>query len=148
MLNMKIDQMAFIAHNDIDVWRIKRNLGLSEAEWVEDYCVASGEVRGVEGTNKARLLFNYANGIEIEILQYLEGPNYAESVPGGHLCHVGMHYSGEGDVPTFDVHILQRVETQSHTNPFLVKNGRRYRYTIYDTTPIHGVPFKVIERIA
>lgn len=147
MLNMKIDQIAFIAHNPADVFKIKSRLGLLDADWVEDDVVASGEVFGVKGTNTAKLLFNYDNGIEVEILQYLEGPNYAEDIPGGQLCHIGMHYTGEGKVPTFPGEIAQRVETQTHTNPYLLEQKRHYRYTIYDTRHMFGTFMKVIERI-
>ena len=145
--NGKIDQLAFIAHNDIDEIMIKRQLGLQEADWVEDICVAQGVVRGTEGANEAKLLFNYDLGIEVEILRYLHGPNYAENLRGGSLCHYGIHYSGKGDVPTFDAPIIQQVNTISHTNAFLLERGRRYRYTIYDTLQTFNVYTKVIERI-
>lgn len=147
MLNMKIDQIAFISHSAVDTINIKHSLGLEAATWIEDVVHAKGTVRGVEGENRALLLFNYDNGIETEILQYLEGPNYASEIHSGHVCHIGMHYSGEGPVPTFDAPIIQRVETQEHTNPYLLEQGRHYRYTIYDTRRTHGVCFKVIERL-
>jgi hypothetical protein len=147
MLNMKIDQIAFIAHSDKDEADIKAKLGLTDAVWVEDTVVATGEVFGVPGTNTAKLLFNYDNGIEVEILRYTDGPNYAEKIPGGHLCHIGMHYSGEGDVPAFGEKIAQQVVTVSHTNEYVVSRGRHYRYTIFDTVAAHGVYLKVIERI-
>lgn len=148
MLNMKIDQIAFAAYNDEDERWIKSVLGLTDAEWVEDQVVASGTVAGQPGTNTAKLLFNYDYGIEVEILRYLDGPNYLEEqgIKGGQVCHIGMHYTGEGVVPSFGP-IIQQVETQSHTNPFLVENGRKYRYTIYDTQAMFGRNFKVIERI-
>jgi hypothetical protein len=149
MLNMKIDQIAFAAYNDEDERRIKSLLGLSDAEWVEDRVVASGTVNGQAGTNTAKLLFNYDYGIEVEILRYTDGPNYLheQSIPAGHVCHVGMHYSGEGEIPTFGHDIIQQVETESHTNPFLLAEGRKYRYTIYNTMQQFGRNFKVIERL-
>lgn len=152
--NGKLDQIAFISHSDADTANIMETLGLaSPDQWVEDVVVASGTVHGEPGTNKARLLFNYDTGIELEILQYLAGPNYAIGLHCGRICHVGIHAdsfserNGFKTVPTFDVPIIQQVETQSHTNPFLVENGRRYRYTIYDTLSRIGVYTKVIERI-
>jgi len=151
--NGKIDQLAFISHSEADTRGIKAQLGLLDAEWTEDVCVASGEVRGVPGVNKARLLFNYDMGIEVEILQYLEGPNYASNLNGGRICHYGIHADsfsvreGIREVPTFDAPIIQRVKTHSHTNPFLLESGRRYQYTIYDTLNTLGVYTKVIERI-
>lgn len=146
MLNMKVDQIAFIAHNDQDERDIKARFNLSEDSWTEDFVLAKGQVRGEDGENFAKLLFNYDQGIEIEILRYLNGPNYASDIPGGHLCHIGMHYSGEGEVPSFGK-VIQTVETQTHTNQFLLDTGRHYRYTIYDTRATAGVYLKVIERI-
>ena len=147
MFHGKIDQLAFISHSERDTLAIKRQLGLEDAEWIEDICVASGEVRGVPGVNKARLLFNYDMGIEVEILQYLEGPNYASNLSGGRLCHYGIHAAPNQVPPTFDAPIIQRVKTRSHTNEFLLTTGRRYQYTIYDTLQSLGVYTKVIERI-
>ena len=147
LFNGKIDQLAFISYGKSDTRAIKAQLGLKDAEWTEDICVASGEVRGVPGVNKARLLFNYDMGIEVEILEYLEGPNYASGLTGGRICHYGIHADSEGEVPTFDAPIIQRVKTHEHTNQFLLDTGRRYRYTIYDTLNTLGVFTKVIERI-
>ena len=143
----KIDQLAFIAYSDNDERDIKASLGLQDAEWVEDVVVATGEVRGEPGSNTAKLLFNYDMGVEVEILRYTSGPNYASRLHGGRLCHVGIHAERDRPAPTFDAPIIQRVETQSHTNPFLLANGRKYRYTIYDTMVTLGVYMKVIERI-
>jgi hypothetical protein len=151
--NGKIDQLAYISYSPLDTVRIKQQLGLLEADWVEDRVVAKGTVRGMPGTNEALLLFNYDMGIEVEILQYLSGPNYASNLVAGRLCHVGIHADkfsvreGHKPAPTFDAPIIQQVETQSHTNPFLLQTGRRYRYTIYDTFANLGVYMKVIERI-
>lgn len=145
--NGKIDQLAFISHGEADTRAIMAQLGLMDKAWTEDICVASGEVRGVPGVNKARLLFNYDMGIEVEILQYLEGPNYASNLHGGRVCHYGIHADAGKPVPTFDAPIIQRVKTRSHTNDFLLKTGRRYQYTIYDTLNTLGVYTKVIERI-
>lgn len=145
--NGKIDQLAYIAFNDEDEAAIKKALGLERAEWVEDECIASGVVRGVIGVNKAKLLFNYDMGVEVEILRYIEGPNYASELPAGSMCHVGIHASGVSPAPSFDAPIIQQVKTRSHTNEFLLKTGRRYQYTIYDTFDALGVYMKVIERI-
>ena len=148
-LNMKIDQIAFAAYNDEDERKIKSLLGLKDAEWVEDNVVAKGWVNGKFGENTAKLLFNYDYGIELEILRYTDGDNYLrqQSIPAGTICHIGMHYTGEGEVPSFGHDIIQQVETQSHTNPFLLEEGRKYRYTIYNTRHLFGQNFKVIERL-
>lgn len=143
----KIDQLAFISYGANDTWAIQKELGLLDAQWIEDICVASGEVRGEPGVNKARLLFNYDMGMEVEILQYLEGPNYAEGLAGGRVCHYGIHAHAGMPAPSFGAKVVQRVKTRSHTNDFLVRTGRRYQYTIYDTLHSLGVFTKVIERI-
>lgn len=154
---LKIDQLAFIARSDSEEMLIKRFLRLSDADWVEDTVVASGYVRGCAGdqTNIAKLLFNYDLGVEVEILRYVTGPNYPDvgNVPSGNLAHVGMHVEKGKELPewlrdsTFSAPIIQQVVTQQHTNEFLISTGRRYRYTIYDTKPLFGVYFKVIERL-
>jgi len=152
-----LDQVAFIARSDTDEMLIKRFLRLDQADWVEDEVVAKGYVRGVEGeaTNTAKLLFNYDFGIEVEILRYLDGPNYPEigAVPAGNVAHLGFHVEKGKHVPpamkdfVFSCPIIQQVVTQSHTNQFLIDSGRRYRYTIYDTKPLFGIYLKVIERL-
>jgi hypothetical protein len=147
MFNGKTDQIAYIAYNDEDEKSIKKALGLENAVWVEDECVASGIVRGVPGVNKAKLLFNYDMGIEVEILRYIEGPNYADGIVGGSIGHIGIHAGPGENVPTFNFPIIQQVKTRSHTNEFLLKTGRKYQYTIYDTFDALGVYMKVIERI-
>ena len=146
-MNGKTDQIAFISRGPQATRKIQETLGLQEAEWVEDFVLAEGTVRGEPGQNTARLLFNYDTGIELEILEYIKGPNYAEQIPTGHICHFGIHATAGAPVPTFDAPIIQQVETLDHTNPFLVENGRHYRYTIYDTIDTLGVYTKVIERI-
>jgi len=147
MFNGKIDQLAFIAYNDEDEARIKAQLGLSDAKWVEDNVVATGTVKGHAGTNVAKLLFNYDMGMEVEILRYTDGDNYADGIPGGHICHYGIHAEADKPAPTFDAPIIQEVYTTSHTNEYLLSTGRTYHYTIYDTRATLGVCTKVIERI-
>jgi len=160
---IKIDQLAFIARSDEDEIAIKKQLRLTHADWVEDYVVASGYVQGARKageprgaqTNIAKLLFNYDLGVELEILRYTDGHNYADEnkVPSCSLCHIGAHVEPgvelEGSFKDWMMccNIIQQVETQKHTNPFLVRTGRKYRYTIYDTYKILGTHFKVIERL-
>lgn len=146
-MKAKLDQIAFIAFDDEDEAAIKARFGLTDAEWTEDHVLAHGTVFGASGENQAKLLFNYDLGIELEILRYTAGPNYAEDFIGGEMCHIGFHAIAGEPVPSFDAPIIQQVETVSHTNEFLLANGRRYRYTIYDTLAEHGVYMKVIERI-
>lgn len=154
---LKIDQIAFISRCEEDTQTIKKQLRLQEADWIEDEVIARGHVRGAgrNARNHAKLLFNYDFGIELEILQYLEGENYADinKVRSLHMCHIGAHVERGKELPdalknfTVASPIIQQVETISHTNKFLRDTGRRYRYTIYDTKPVIGVHFKVIERL-
>lgn len=154
---LQIDQLAFVARNDNDEKLIKRMLRLEAAEWVVDRVTAVGYVAGVEPnqTNYAKLQFNYDLGIEVEILRYEDGPNYVDhqSIPSGNLAHIGFHVEKGKSLPprmrdfVFSANVIQQVETQHHTNKFLIETGRRYRYTIYDTRPLFGVNLKVIERL-
>jgi hypothetical protein len=147
--DVNMHQIAFAARTDEDERMIKRMLNLRSAEWVEDEVVAEGQVNGRPGRNRAKLLFNYDYGREIEILRYLEGPNYldAAGIKSGQICHIGMHYEGTGKPNTFAAPIMQQVVTQSHTNEYVLGKGLHYRYSIYDTRPELGVFMKVIERI-
>ncbi len=153
----KMDQLAFVARNDSDERTIKKFLRLDNADWVEDEVVAQGYVRGAGHpcTNKAKLLFNYDLGIEVEILRYLEGDNYVDrtGIPSCMLAHIGLHLEKGQRMPdaldnlVFTAPHAQQVWTVSHTTDFLVSTGRRYKYTIYDTRALLGVHLKVIERI-
>lgn len=153
---LKLDQIAFVARTDTEELLIKRMLRLDRADWVEDEVVANGYVKGKGSdlTNTAKLLFNYDLGIEIEILRYLEGENYVETggVPSCNVAHLGFHLEKGKSLTdfgrmVFPAAMMQEVKTHAHTNEFLLKTGRRYRYTIYDTKPLFGVYLKVIERI-
>lgn len=158
---LKIDQIAFACHSDEQEAEIKEQLGLSDAEWIEDEVVAFGRVgtepefHSTASRNRAKLLFNYDLGIEVEILRYLGGVNYLDylGLRKG-VCHIGMHVEKgtplqDSDVldSLFPAPIVQQVRTESHTNEFLLTSGRRYRYTIYDTMSVLGTCLKVIERI-
>lgn len=148
--DMEIHQIAFAARTDEDEAMIKRALNLRSAEWVEDEVVAEGKVAGRPALNRAKLLFNYSTGREVEILRYIDGWNYLDAfgIQSGHICHIGMHYTGHPcGVPSFNAEVAQQVETQSHTNPHVVNANKHYRYTIYDTRPTLGVMMKIIERL-
>lgn len=148
--NIKIDQLAFCAWDDKDEHFIKSFLKLEEADWIEDTVTARGTVGAYEdATNVAKLQFNYDLEHEVEILRYLEGPNYLDlaDIPGGRICHVGSHFVGDGNVPRVDAPIIQQLVTQTHTNPFQAEHNRHYRYTIYNTYRPLGLFFKIIERL-
>lgn len=157
---LQLDQVAFCARSTEHEFLIKKSLGLLGAQWIEDEVVATGYVNGISGetTNRAKLLFCYKYGIEIEILQYLEGKNYLDQeesfIESLKPCHFGFHVEKGKNLPEgtenkvfgrFDV--AQQVVTQSHTNEFLIETGRRYRYTIYNSKHVFGTHLKVIERI-
>lgn len=161
---LKLDQIAFIARSDEDEALIKKQLRLEKANWVKDEVTARGYVRGAPrgSLNVAKLQFNYDYGIEIEILRYIAGPNYAdansgtmserEGIKSCNPCHLGFHLEKGEELPdvlqnwAFACGIIQQVDTIEHTNQFLIDTGRRYRYTIYDTKNLLGIYLKVIER--
>jgi hypothetical protein len=148
--NITIDQLAFCAWTDRDEESIKQFLKLEHSAWIEDTVTARGQV-GMEFdvTNVAKLQFNYDLDHEVEILRYMDGPNYLmlADVPGGRMCHIGSHFVGNGHVPRVDVPIIQQLVTETHTNPFQAEHNRHYRYTIYDTYRRMGLFFKIIERL-
>lgn len=148
--NIKIDQLAFCSRGEDDDKLIKQFLQLEDKPWIEDIVTAKGMVGAFDSvTNVAKLQFNYDLEHEVEILRYLEGPNYLDlaAVPGGRMCHIGSHFVGDGDVPRVHAPILQQLVTQNHTNPFQAEHNRHYRYTIYNTYSRMGLFFKIIERL-
>jgi hypothetical protein len=149
--NIKIDQLAFCAWTDKDEDFIKSFLKLENNDWIEDTVTARGTVGALDdATNTAKLLFNYDLEHEVEILRYIDGPNYLQlaDMPGGRMCHIGSHFIGDGDaVPRVDAPIIQQLVTQTHTNPFQAEHNRHYRYTIYNTYNRLGLFFKIIERL-
>lgn len=148
--NIKIDQLAFCSRSDDDDKLIKEFLQLADEPWIEDTVTAKGTVGAFDDvTNIAKLQFNYSLELEVEILRYLNGPNYLDlaAVPGGRMCHIGSHFVGSGDVPRVHAPIIQQLVTQTHSNPFQAEHNRHYRYTIYNTYSRLGLFFKVIERL-
>jgi hypothetical protein len=148
--NIKFDQIAFCAWDDEDEFLIKQFLQLEKADWIEDTVTARGQVGQItDAVNTAKLLFNYDFEMEVEILRYIEGPNYLSlsDMAAGRMSHIGSHFVGDGDVPRLDVPIIQQLVTQTHSNPFQAEHKRHYRYTIYNTLDRLGVFFKVIERL-
>lgn len=97
-----LDQIAVVVSNPAMAVMAMRSFGLEEAEWTEDIVVGHGKVHGKPlEHSKARLLFNYDLGIELEILQYLEGDNWhAHVTPGAfpRISHMGFHVNA-GEMP-------------------------------------------------
>ena len=153
---MKLDQFATYAHNETEIAAVKKSLGLSDSEWVED--VVEGLVDlprlGVkQARSVGRLLFNYTLGAEFEILTYLSGPHWHASNPLFHrrapfISHYGFHLDeGEPWPDQPECSLVQEMITTSHTNPFLRSNGRQYHYRIHDTRSETGFYTKYIRRL-
>lgn len=154
---MKIDQIAWYAHNEDQVREIKAKFGLLDKEWIED--IATGDVQvnrmdgsTILGSSTGHLRFNYDLGIELEILTYISGPHWHEDnadfvIGRSFLSHIGIHM-GEGEVP-FDTasRVVQRMTTTQHTNPYLLEKKRTYDYRIRDTRKTLGHFTKYIWRI-
>lgn len=126
-------------------------------EWVRDHVVAGGKVFGASGKNEADLAFNYQNTrpenkpLELEVLHYMTGPNWMAGRPPM-VSHLGMHCTAE-ELDAFrrkfadmGVRVAQEVFTESHTNPYLLEQKRKYQYVIFDTRDILGVDLKFIVR--
>lgn len=150
-----IEQIALCPPNPERARALLGALGLKN--WVEDTVVAAGKVWGEPGTNVAQLAFNYENTrpdckpLELEVLHYTAGRNWMAR-RGPSVSHLGMHCTEE-ELDAFrrrfadlDIQVAQEVFTESHTNPFLLGNGRKYQYVIFDTRDVLGVDLKFIVR--
>lgn len=151
---MKLDQIAYYAHNEQQVAEIKKQFGLEGCVWVEDEVV--GEVFGaggsIKGKSRAHLRFNYDLGIEFEILTYLEGWHWhidkAEFLDGlPFISHIGFHMQPMQTIPlqAKEAHV-QTMYTLSHTNPYLLERGRKYHYEIYRGNSLNGKAFAGVDR--
>jgi len=150
-----IEQIALCPPNPELARSMLTALGLNE--WVHDHVVAGGKVFGEPGKNEADLSFNYQNTrpegkpLELEVLHYTTGPNWvAGRAPI--VSHLGMHCTAE-ELDKFrrkfadmGVRVAQEVFTESHTNPFLIEQNRKYQYVIFDTRAILGTDLKFIVR--
>ncbi len=135
-------------------------------EWSHDDVVADGSVLGSGCcTNKAQLAFNYEatrtenpKPLELEVLHYTRGRHWLEeemgiAFDGVCVSHIGMHVTAEeldvwkSVLTGFGLKIAQEVKTQSHTNQFLLDNGRKYHYTIFGARHLIGFDLKLIVRI-
>lgn len=143
---MKIDQIAYYSHNDKQTEELKRMLGLENEPWIADTVTGnvsvydSREKKVVEGVSTANLLFNYTRGIEIEILTYTSGPHwhmrkglFILKLP--FLSHIAAHMEEGEKAPHSEEHLVQTMDTTSHTNE-KIRDSRRYHYEIYSTTPL------------
>ncbi len=151
-MQFKIQQVALCPRDPAKAHALLQKIGLTE--WVRDQVVANGEVFGEDGENQANLSFNYEafDGKELEVLEYVQGDNWMSGRTPT-VSHLGMHCT-EAELDEWKaffkaegIEIAQEVFTQSHTNEFLVKNGRKYHYCIFDTREILGTDLKFIVRI-
>ena len=170
---LKIDQIAIATKDSKKLVKTLEMLGLDE--WTFDEVVAEGTVRGVEGSNKAYLNFNYQMDIEFEVLEYVEGASWHDKLreskekSSNFLSHIGYHIhdekeviagSGEIVVATAEdrlqeiktkflqagYKVAQEVWTVSHTNAYLLQQKRKYHYIIFDTVEELGFDVKLIVR--
>lgn len=154
---MKLDQIAYYAHDENQAQIIREMFGVQDGEWVED--IAKGDVvvrlgeKEIEAQSAGHLRFNYETGIELEILTYLEGPHWHEEKPdfiAGNvfLSHIGFHME-DGERPPAHVLekgvLVQEMNTHTHTNDYVNSRNRTYHYEIY-RMPV-GPDLKYIWRI-
>lgn len=150
-MNFDIEQVAIRVDN-VDR-AVRRYMDLGYTEWSLDTVEAEGFVNGQGfGRNVARLAFNYdmVPGKELELIQYLEGPNFHRhyNVPVNGMSHMGLHVPSiaewtDDNNPPWSV--VQEVQTLSHTNP-AIRGLRRYTYRIYESQADLGFMLKLIER--
>jgi hypothetical protein len=160
-LSIKVEQLAIATSNPSRAISLLQGiLGVSD-KWVYDTVTTKGKV-GILATDEeetvAKLAFNYDLGFELEVLSYQSGPNWLALKGKGmseepSISHVGMHVTLEemgqwrAKMKSLGIPVIQEVFTQDHTNPYLVDNGRKYEYVIFDTEKLLGFDFKIIRRI-
>ncbi len=152
-MKFKIEQVAICPKNTERALALLADMGIGQ--WTEDTVSAEGYVFGKPTVNRAKLRFNYdvIQGKEFEILDYVQGENWVDSLLRGRPCvsHIGMHCSAEELVQwreffaTRNINIAQEVTTNEHTNP-AIAGKRHYKYVIFDTWSILGVDIKMIVR--
>jgi hypothetical protein len=157
MKHIKFEQIAIAVANSEAAEQWKKDAGLDNSEWSSDVVVAEGYVQGFSEpcVNTAHLQFCYDNGMELELIYYVEGHNYLEHCMNYNhgmvppfVSHIGSHVDSiEEEKQKLGFPVLQEVTTISHTNPFLVNNKRQYKYCIFDTMGNLGFNLKLIERI-
>lgn len=156
---MKLDQIAYYAHNDQQAHSIKMMLKLTNDDWVED--IVTGKVHVYQhreglkrGFSAAKLMFCYKHGIELEILQYIDGPHWHDRRPAFltkeiFISHHGFHLDEDEPMPTtvFGYNLAQEMWTETHTNQYLIDKRRTYHYRIFDTVVPNLPSLKFIKRI-
>jgi len=151
---MQFEQIAINDHADFPLMKI------FSGDWKKDTVVAKGILKVNPSTSKhkynkientAMLRFNYHifPSKELELISYIDGPNFLNFVNYGAISHFGTHVKSIDDYCTV-LHdqkfmVLQNVITQSHQSPDVLPY-RRYHYVIYGHQNLH-FRIKLIERI-
>ena len=120
--------------------------------WHYDLAEAEGTVNGISGENAvdSRFSFDFSpEKLEVELMRYLEGPNWLADKPGAVVACLGMYCEEveiEGWKRFFEEHEIKLVQeswTKKHTH--LERQGkRRYHYCIFETRELLGVDLKFI----
>lgn len=134
---MKMNQIAYYCATAGAEDRLKKSLGLVEADWVKDTVYADVIVRGLKGKNVAQLQFNYDLGCELEIIRYVDGPHWMQGITSSEpfMAHIGVHLSEGQDWPAQPWELVQIAETYRHTAQHLLTGyaaGRLYSYRIHE----------------
>lgn len=150
----KCDQLAIYVHNEDQRDSIKHLYGLDRGEWIKDNPIGRAQIMGWREQLACYLEFSndLMADVELELITcsgdrhaYTLFDQWAMRQP--FLAHIGFHVAGAEWPPIAAAPLVQEMWTESHTNPFLVKNGRRYHYRVYDTRPQVGVFTKLIKRV-
>lgn len=160
----RVEQVAMYVPNMDKAKANYARLGLTN--WVDDTVTGEAKVayggNCKNGLNVAHLSFNYDLGFELELIRYMNGPNWHHA--NGRIREDGLPY----DLLPFPSHmswhvedmaaskarileagfkIAQEVHTINHTNPYLMSNGRKFNYCVFETRTLLGWDIKLIERI-
>ena len=162
-MNIEFEQVAIATRSKDTQSRILgflKHMGYEDQ--AHDRVIAKGTVRAAPSKlpveNRAHLGFVYGFiPHEFEVLHYVpgEGPHWLASyLPHNGapiFSHVGAHVDDVDEATKTWVSqgfsIVQQVETVSHTNPFLIENGRTFRYAVVGTRQLLGFDIKFIQRL-
>jgi hypothetical protein len=152
---LKFEQVAIhVPDMEVALKNQADKIGLKN--WVTDTVIGRVSVFGSPFERSvAKLAFNYDSCYEYELLHYVSGPNWHsaknrnmneyffshKSIHVDDMESAKKHFSEIGFV------IAQEMFTEEHTNPYLIKQKRKYHYTIFDTDKIIGFDLKLIKRI-
>ena len=149
---MDFEQIAIHDNKNFDMMQVFRSMG--HTEWTKDVVVAEGVVYRPSGgflivQNTAILQFNYTAfpGKELEMIHYIDGPNFLGFKLTGGLSHFGWHVDSIDAEREFmaarGFKLIQEVITKSHESPLV---DRRYHYAIFHHKAANHA-WKLIERI-